>query len=143
MTKAKKLPAKWNLKSRLTSAIRKIWRTSPLKQLALKLACINTEAPVRERLYKCSCCNGEFLAQSVDIDHNKCGPKGELLNSFVNRLFLGLDSVYYREDGTPMTEYAGHEVQLEEVVRKHLSVLCLTCHKAKTKAEAIERKAKK
>jgi hypothetical protein len=135
MTKAKKLPAKWNLKGKLTSAIRKIWRTSPLKQLALKLACSNPEAPVRERLYKCSCCNGEFLAQSVDINHKKDAERNEMLVTFVSRLFCGIDSVWYLEDGTPMTDYAGHEVKLEEVVKRHLNVMCLKCHKALTKQQ--------
>jgi hypothetical protein len=143
MVKAKKLPAKWNLRSKLTSAIRKIWRTSPLKQLALKLACVNTEAPVRERLYKCSCCNGEFLAQSVDVNHRVDASKGELLNSFVNRLFCGIDSVWYAEDGTPMTDYAGHEVKLEEVVKRHLNVMCIKCHKKLTKEQNEERRKKK
>ena len=135
MTKAKMLPAKWNLKGKLTSAIRKIWRTSPLKQLALKLACSNPEAPVRERLYKCSCCNGEFLAQSVDINHKKDAERNEMLVTFVSRLFCGIDSVWYLEDGTPMTDYAGHEVKLEEVVKRHLNVMCLKCHKALTKQQ--------
>jgi len=123
----KKQKATWNRDGKITSAIRKIWRTSPMKVLALEMACVDSSQPVRKRLYKCAICGGEFVAQLCDVDHKVEG-KGEEWGVFIERIFLGISKVTYTPEGHPMVDGES----LESYVTDHLDVLCIDCHKDKT-----------
>lgn len=106
MAKAKK----WNPKSRIIAAVRKIWLWSPLRREALK------RAKTASGLYKCSDCDNEY--EKVHVDHIepvidvKNGWQG--YDSFVERLLFISDS--------------------------GVQILCETCHSTKTQLESELRK---
>jgi len=127
----------WNRHQKVISAIRKIWKMSPIRSYALKLACVDSSKPVRSRLYRCACCGEDFLAQLMDVDHKIAATKNEPIDVFIDRMFLGISKIVYI-DGEPYAD----GVHLEELCLKFLAVLCASCHKQKTKAENKQRRNK-
>ena len=130
-----KKKAPWNLRTRLVSAIRKVWRTSPLRLEALRQACVDMNVKTYDRKYKCSECGGEFLLAQVDVDHLEAG-RGENYQEMVDRLFCGVLTATTSDEGKTHVKLGdGSQKPLECVVGAFLRVLCKSCHAKKTKAE--------
>jgi hypothetical protein len=112
MAKKEKIKKPFNLQSKITSALRKVWRYSPEKHEAIAKArdignpkhviCNNCKASVHEKLI------------AVDHDVPVVGPQGFVdWNTYIDNMFkCGVDN---------------------------LKVMCEFCHKAKTKEETKAR----
>ena len=96
----------------ITSALRGAMRRWPPKWSCLKDAFvgskINKKSGRKAKHYKCALCLKEFVAKGVQVDHIKPVGKCDSWDEYIERLFCeGLN----------------------------LQVLCLVCHKKKTKKE--------
>lgn len=84
-----KKKAKPNLKSRITSALRQVWRFSPERRLALE----------RSRLtrgrYQCELCGHVSGPKGVQVDHiEPCRKPGDdSWDGFIARLFCSVDGL--------------------------------------------------
>jgi 5-methylcytosine-specific restriction endonuclease McrA len=80
-------PAKYNLKSRVRSALRKVWQWSPHRREAL------ARARVGFGRYECAECGDEFGPKEIAVDH--VTPAGGFsddlhdLGEFAHKLFFG------------------------------------------------------
>lgn len=100
---------KYNLKSRITSALRKLWQWSPNRHDAVK------RARVCRGLYLCARCGETVSSQFFAVDHKiPCVPAAgwDSWDGFINRLFCEPDG---------------------------LQVLCKRCHGQKTCQEREKR----
>ena len=90
-------------RSKIRSALRRLWLWSPERREALKAAwVVGTKRPM---LYGCQACKRSHSLKAVQVDH--ITPAGSLddAEAFIGRLFVTVDK---------------------------LQVLCEACHKAKT-----------
>jgi hypothetical protein len=124
----KKQKKPWNLNSVITSLIRKAWKNSPMRLLALQKVLVNPEAKAYNRKYRCAACGESFLGQQVEVNHKADGFKAETWDQFIYRLFCGVEVVTYNSDNEP-------EGDLSNIVGEHLQVLCKSCHALETKAQ--------
>ena len=78
-----KKKAKPNLKSRITSALRQVWRWSPERRAALE------RARVCRGVYKCEMCGCKSGPKGVQVDHiEPCRKPGDdTWDTFIARLF--------------------------------------------------------
>ncbi len=107
--KAKKRP-KYNLGTRLRSALRDVWRRSPAPQALLK------EKRVAPNTWLCSACGGRFNRKEIRIDHIEpvVAVTGFVdWNTYVERMFCGTGG---------------------------LQLMCLRCHDVKCVDERRARK---
>lgn len=107
-------------KAFITSTIRSGFRRWPVKFDVLKNALVGKEVNPKTgrmaNMYKCKKCKGKFTSKEVQVDHIKpvVGKEGFISwDKFIENLFC------------------------EE---KNLQVLCLPCHKEKSKKETDQRK---
>ena len=116
MTRKKEKKQKtWNQTSKITQALRKVWRYSPMRQEAL----LNAKDLDNPKHYICECCKNSVRDKLCMVDHKNpvVDVSGFLdWNTFINRLFC--DS-------------------------SELSLLCESCHKIKTLQENSLRKLAK
>jgi hypothetical protein len=79
-------PKKFNVESKIRSALRKIWLYSPQRREALSRAKIGGLP-----LWLCHTCKGSFVKEQVHVDHIlACGPsKIGQFDVFIDRLFNG------------------------------------------------------
>ena len=124
-----------NIKTLITAAIRKIWRTFPVRAEAIKIACVNPEAKVYDRKYKCSCCGQDFFLQQVEVNHKESAKKDESFDEKVDRIFLGVKSW----KGDEFTLKNGLVTTPESLADMFLEVVCKSCHKEITKKQKKER----
>lgn len=102
------------------SAIRGGMRRYPPKFKCLEEACvgrkINKASGRKAKHYKCASCGNEFTQKEVQVDHKKpvVDPKKGFVdwNTYIDRMFCSI---------------------------KNFQVLCLNCHKIKTKREKKRR----
>jgi hypothetical protein len=78
---------KWNIYTKLRSAIREVWRFSPERRFALKMAMDDID-----KKFLCSVCKQKFDKWCVDVDH--VTPCGSFLSfddapGFLDRMFNG------------------------------------------------------
>lgn len=109
MAKRKK-PA-YNLKSAIRSALRKVWRWSPMRRQAL------ADARVGYGRYRCAQCKDTFGPKFIAVDHKIAATPDEAdwtWDAFIARLFCPADG---------------------------LQILCDFCHERKTKQEREAKKA--
>lgn len=134
MPKAKKKKSPWNLNQKVTAAIRKIWRTSPMRLRALELACVTPDNKNYAKTYECSCCHGVFLAQQVQVDHVMDEESQESWDEFIQRIFLDTEKITYEDTGEEVCCLSdGSTETLSEIVVGKLSVVCIPCHNRLTK----------
>jgi hypothetical protein len=73
--------ATWNRNTKIRSALRNVWRFSPMRQAALRAARVGYGR------YECALCKGTFSPRDVAVDHvEPCGTIDDV-TSFVARLF--------------------------------------------------------
>lgn len=104
---------KYNLKSRIISALRKIWLYSPLRAEALR------RSKVGPKLYKCEHCEQEF--DSIQVNH--------------------IEPVIDEKEG--FVSWDKFINRLLECSPDNLECLCKNCHERITKQQQEIRKAKK
>jgi 5-methylcytosine-specific restriction endonuclease McrA len=131
----KKITTK-NTKTQVVAAIRKIWRTHPIRTKAISLACLDEKEKVHNRKYKCSVCKKHFLKQQVEVNHKTAAPKNESLQDFVSRIFCNIKS--YK--GEEVILSTGEKTTIKELAEKNLEVVCKECHKKITKEQNKKRK---
>lgn len=125
----KKRTKTWNLRTKIITALRKIWRNSPLRTAALQNACVDPSKPVRYRTYKCSNCGKDYLIQLIDVDHIVSNQnKTVSYDTWIETIFLGVKTINIK-DG----KHTIDNVDLNDFVKNHLQVLCVHCHREKTK----------
>lgn len=104
----------------VTSALRAASRRWPPKYECLNEAKtekkINTKTGRLAQHFKCAACGNEFTSKDVQVDHTVPIGQERSWDEFVNLLFCE---------------------------KENLQVLCLTCHKSKTKEENENRKRSK
>jgi 5-methylcytosine-specific restriction endonuclease McrA len=144
MARSKKQKAPWNMNQKVTSAIRKVWRTSPMRLIALQKACLTPDAKNYDKTYECAVCKGAFLGQQVEVDHVMSEEAKESWSEFIERMFLHVDKVVYDEnnDAYAYSEDGVVEPMTDFVVGK-LQVLCKKCHKEEGKKRREASKCKK
>lgn len=80
--KEKKKKPKYNLNSRIRSALRQVWRFSPMRKQAL------SDARISKGRYLCSMCQQINGPKDISVDHIvACGSLIDDLNGFKERLF--------------------------------------------------------
>ncbi len=88
MKKLKRVKRKWTVKSRITSAIRKVWRWSPLRSEALNKARVKTKTGFK---FRCVVTKKLYDRKLVTIDHKKpvvVPEQGfETWDKFIDRMF--------------------------------------------------------
>ena len=104
----------WNKKSKITSALRQVWRWSPLPHAARQRAKLGRNS------YQCAHCNKIWGIKEIRVDHiDTVVPLNWEVDDwtvYVARLFCSVDG---------------------------LQVLCIDCHAAKTKQERAYKKLHK
>lgn len=126
----------WKSSPLLISAIRKIWMRSPMRAEALKLACVNPSAPVKQRLYECAICGKHERVIDCHIDHIEANKTKETWDEFISRILLSVSSV----EGQCVIMMDGSITSLSDIVYDNLQCVGDDCHKHKTKLEAAQRK---
>lgn len=132
-----KKPTTKNVKTQVTSAIRKLWRVFPPRVSALELACIDSSKAAHDKPYKCALCGNLFLKQQVEVNHKRCAHVNETTDEFIARIFLNIVSW----KGDEFTDNSGIIWTKVALANEHLEVLCKNCHKIKTKEQNKTRKA--
>jgi len=79
----KKKKSKFNLDTRLRSAIRQVWLRSPMRYDIIKGSRVGIGS------YFCEACEGIFKASKIQVDHVDKVGKFRPIDIFVNRLFHG------------------------------------------------------
>lgn len=84
--------SKWNLWVKVRSALRDIYRYSPMRREAIKLASTLVDPELGGKGFACPLCTRDYPIQMADVDHIE--PCGSLLCSadlheFFNRLMYG------------------------------------------------------
>ncbi|HAT77167.1 MAG TPA: hypothetical protein DCS19_10090 [Flavobacterium sp.] len=136
----------FNPKQKSINAIRKLWKNSPMRKLAMDLACLNSHEAVKKRKYRCEKCKQNFYAQHIEIDHLEASSH-DSIDVFLRKQMCGV--VKIKKSMNPLEKlvcemYNGETLLLEDVVKTHLQVLCLDCHKEKTNQDkALLREVKK
>lgn len=133
----------FNVKTKMISSIRKIWKHSPLRKAALEMNCLNPHEIQKKRLYKCEKCGKNFYAQHIEIDHVGSS-KHTSYDRFLSSMMCGIVKIPKGQKGETREWFAilesGHSMKLEELVVMNLMCLCLDCHKQKTKEERKKKK---
>lgn len=122
----------WNLDAKITAAIRKLWKQSPMRAMALSLALIDPNVKSHLRKYRCARCEGEFHQAAVEVNHKSGAMYNETWDEFILRMFCGVSNVWYCDT---LACIGGSLEGLEPVVKDHLEVLCKECHAEATKAQ--------
>jgi 5-methylcytosine-specific restriction endonuclease McrA len=122
----------WNLDAKITAAIRKLWKQSPMRLMALSFALINPEAKAHLRKYRCARCQGEFHQAAVEVNHKSGAVFNETWDEFIFRMFCGITNIWYCDT---LACVGGTMNSPEPIVREHLEVLCKECHSEATKAQ--------
>lgn len=136
----------FNPRQKAINAIRKLWKNSPMRKLALDMACLNPHETVKKRKYHCEICQKSFYAQHIEVDHLQACSH-DSLDIFLRKQMCGI--VRIKKSVYPLEKlvcemYNGETDILENVVHLNLQVLCLDCHKEKTnKDKALLREVKK
>jgi len=125
-------------KSQAISAMRKIWRNSPLRKCALEMNCATPFEIQKKRLYKCGVCKKVFLAQQIEVDHKNACPHDDL-DFFLDSMLCEIVKIKKGQDD-PMHLWVcelknGECDLLENIINENLQILCIDCHKEKTKAD--------
>ncbi len=84
--------SKWNLWVKLRSALRDIYRYSPMRREAIKLASTLTDPELGGKGFVCMLCTRTYPIQMADVDHiEPCGSllSAEDLPRFFARLMYG------------------------------------------------------
>ena len=115
--KEKKKPP-YNLNARITSAIRRVWRTFPLRSDAIKLA----KDPLTPKHLICAGCSFSIHEKLMTVDHINPIVSVNGDNSWDARI----NRMFYPEGGI-----------------SGLQCLCEACHKEKTLQERLEKSAYK
>lgn len=111
--------AKWNHRTRITSALRRVWRFSPEAKEAKEAARVVVQERPRRVMYRCAACGCLAKDQDSQVDH--VAPVVALegfdgWDAYISRLFCGAEG---------------------------LQVLCSGCHDAKTSEERLRRQVGK
>jgi 5-methylcytosine-specific restriction endonuclease McrA len=78
---------KYNLNAKIRSALRQVWRWSPERAEALRLA------RVQRGKYLCSCCNKLFGPREIQVDHIVSAGSLDDLNAYKQRLFCSVEGL--------------------------------------------------
>ncbi len=130
----KKKNEDWVLQQHMISAIRRLFRKSPMAA-----ACLNegkrekvtyrkdgSISNARRVEVQCACCGNWFSTKEVQVDHMEPVVDIETgfvdWNTYIDRMMCGV-KVFKKGDPCPKT----------------LQKLCVVCHKAKSKSEVSER----
>jgi len=118
----------YSVKSRIVSALRKVWRYSPLKKEVYYRNLVAKRSREIDYTYKCEKCDFIGIKSEFNIDHviPVVGLEGMTTwDDYILRLFCATDKT------------------LKQFNSQNLMLLCTTCHDVKTQEESKIRKLNK
>ena len=134
-----KKPVTRSTKTQVVSAIRKIWRTHPLRSSAITAACTDNTEKTHLHRYQCASCKNLFYKQQIEVDHVKSASANETIDAFIKRIFCDIKS--YKGDNALTNDNV--ETTISFLAEKNLQVVCKECHKKITKEQNKKRKVSK
>ena len=127
-----------NTKTQVVGALRKIWRTHPLRLAAITAACVDNSEKTHLRKYRCAACKNLFYKQQIEVNHIKSASANEKIDEFIKRIFCNIKS--YKGDDALTNDNI--TTTIKALAEKNLQVVCKECHGKITKEQNKKRRKK-